>query len=272
MYKNKSLLDLYLSDYLAKPYSKRLTSSIKRFEDMYNPKSYLYGGRLMPGYVDDLKHLKAQIYLTNKKLIKSFDTRHGKQIILTSSGEKVLFKQYPLSTLREKKWDGKWTIISYDILENHRNIRDNLRKVIKDYGFGLFQKSLYLSPLNIGEGVQDFFKSKGILNSVQVFRASSVYGINNQEIVEKIYNISELNNLYTDLKANYSQVVENVKLFSKWKDYFMAVNYKDPYLPFELLPQEWEGDNCEKLFTNKTSKNIFKLLLKKYHDRSVKLA
>lgn len=263
MYKYKKLLDIYLQDYLSSPYSKRLLTSIMRFEDMYNPKSYLYGGRFMPGYVDDLKELKSRVYLTNKKLIKSFDTKKGKVLMLTSSGEKVLFKMYPLSVLRKQPWDGFWTVVSYDIPSKDNALRNDLRYFIKNFGFGRFQDSLYLSPLDIGDGVGEYFDTKNIGKWVQILRAKSIYGESNEHIASKLYNLSQINNLYKDLSNNYNLVTEDKEEFKKWKDYFIAVNYKDPYLPFELLPQGWEGDNCEQLFRNKKSRNIFKLLLKK---------
>lgn len=230
---------------------------------MYNPKSYLYGGRFMPGYKDDLKELKTQLYLANKKLIKSFDVKNGKQILLTTTGERVLYKQYPLSKLRSQKWDKYWTILTYDISTNVNSTRDTLRRLIKEYGFGQFQQSIYLSPLDIGEGLSEYLESQGLSESVQVFRATNVFGLKDEVIVSSIYNLDELNMLYKDLNDNYTEACESTKTFKKWKDYFIAVNYKDPYLPFELLPAEWEGDNCEKLFKGKKSKNIFKSILKK---------
>lgn len=47
---------------------------------------------------------------------------------------------------REKKWNGKWFMVMFDVPESQRNKRVYLRTFLKDIGFFQYQKSVYLFP------------------------------------------------------------------------------------------------------------------------------
>jgi len=260
VYKYKKILNKYLLEYLKKPYSKQLSSHLLRFEEMYKPnEGSLYAYKFMPGYREDLQFLKSQIYLTNKSLIKSFKTDIGKTLMLTSSGKKVLFKEYPLQKLRSEKWDEMWSLISYDISSN--KIRNFLRRLLIENGFGTLHQSLMVSPLNVAEGISEFIKSKNLESKVSVFRCKRILGLSNVEIANKVFNLQEINLLYTDLYTNYNNAKQTKTGMGKWKNYFLAVNYFDPYLPYELLANSWKGDDCITLF-RKESSFIYKIMRK----------
>lgn len=47
---------------------------------------------------------------------------------------------------KEKKWNGKWFLVFFDVPEIQRNKRDFLRKFLLKLGFYRYQKSVYLFP------------------------------------------------------------------------------------------------------------------------------
>ena len=47
---------------------------------------------------------------------------------------------------REKKWQGKWYLVMFDVPEIQRNKRVYLRKFLKQIGFYPYQKSVYVFP------------------------------------------------------------------------------------------------------------------------------
>src|SRR3989338_6755297 len=47
---------------------------------------------------------------------------------------------------RERKWNGKWFMVMFDVPESQRNKRVYLRSFLKDIGFFQYQKSVYLFP------------------------------------------------------------------------------------------------------------------------------
>ncbi|SRR3989339_104292 len=51
-----------------------------------------------------------------------------------------------LDLKKNKKWNGKWFLVFFDVPEIQRNKRDYLRKFLLKVGFYRYQKSVYLFP------------------------------------------------------------------------------------------------------------------------------
>ena len=73
---------------------------------------------------------------------------------LTKKGEKEAFfahldTQVLLYKPRERKWDGRWRMIIFDVPEKKRRYRDYLRQVLKTLGFKELQKSTWVTPYPI---------------------------------------------------------------------------------------------------------------------------
>ncbi len=88
----------------------------------------------------------------------------GSQIYftLTEKGKKRAgwFKVDDLKIIKPKKWDGKWRILSFDILELKRSYREALRGRLISLGFKLFQKSAWIIPYECSKEIKilkDFF-------------------------------------------------------------------------------------------------------------------
>lgn len=67
---------------------------------------------------------------------------------LTDRG-KAKFLAYQFNSLvlpQSKKWDKKWRMVLFDIPETKKNIRDSLRRKLKELGFLEFQKSVFVYP------------------------------------------------------------------------------------------------------------------------------
>jgi len=95
-----------------------------------------------------------------KQMLNTFDylKRSGKLIIsyqnnqayikLSKEGKK-LAKQYQIDELeikQPKKWDSKWRIILFDIPEKTKLKRETLRGKLKELGFTMIQKSVWVTP------------------------------------------------------------------------------------------------------------------------------
>ena len=70
-------------------------------------------------------------------------------ITLTKKGE-VELEKYKLEEnflkKRNKKWDGKWRVVIFDIKERYRQIRDGLRIELDHFGFIKLQNSVWITP------------------------------------------------------------------------------------------------------------------------------
>lgn len=80
------------------------------------------------------------------KIIKNLDGHQYTEI--TTLGKRVLLKYEIEGLARNKplKWDGKFRVIIFDIKEEKRKTRDELRRIIENFGFIYLQKSVWIYP------------------------------------------------------------------------------------------------------------------------------
>lgn len=91
---------------------------------------------------------------------------------LTDKGrEKILIDQMMSD---EKKWDGKWRLLIFDIPEKRRGVRDLLRRKLKDWGFVHFQQSVWGTKKNCTKALRHFIKSVGIEDWVMVVESNDI--------------------------------------------------------------------------------------------------
>lgn len=79
-----------------------------------------------------------------------------KYIQLTDKGKKQLrlwgLAGYEIK--KPKRWDKKWRILSFDIKEKKREVRDKLRLTLSKMGFYPIQRSVWVYPYDCEEFVQ----------------------------------------------------------------------------------------------------------------------
>lgn len=80
-------------------------------------------------------------------------------------------------------WDGKWRVVMFDIPEEEKRIRDNLRNVLIASGFKYFQKSVWLTPFDVLDEVEIFVNDHDLHNKVWYFSSNSLK--NDENIIEK---------------------------------------------------------------------------------------
>lgn len=83
-------------------------------------------------------------------------------ISLTPEGRKKagIFQINNLIIKKPKKWDKKWRLLTFDINEKKKFIREALRGKLKELGFCLFQKSIWIYPFDCSaeiDLIKDFF-------------------------------------------------------------------------------------------------------------------
>jgi len=92
------------------------------------------------------KLIQKRIYsLKTKGYIKEIKTGWK----LTPKGRIEIIKIILWKKLQNKKWDGKWRVIIFDIPEMSRRDRDFLRRELKWIGFIELQKSVWIFPYDM---------------------------------------------------------------------------------------------------------------------------
>jgi phenylacetic acid degradation operon negative regulatory protein len=157
---------------------------------------------------------------------------------LTGVGKNALVRDFPIFSTRRKKWDGKWRIVYYDIPEKDKNIRKQLREKLWELGFGMIQKSVYISPFDVAEDLREFLIAQGLGDSVFVSVAKGLFVGDVKILAEKVWRLERLNEEYFKLYQKLKKGGNFREIFLEYED----ILRRDPCLPSELLPDDWMGD------------------------------
>ena len=98
-----------------------------------------------------LKRRVSQKYseLIAQGIFKRTHSPRGPRIELTEKGKELaeeLALRNELRPEKHRKWDHKWRIIMFDVWERRRNVRDELRQTLKEFGFIKIQNSAWTYP------------------------------------------------------------------------------------------------------------------------------
>lgn len=161
-------------------------------------------------------------------------------------------------------WNQHWCIVSYNIPEKQRGLRDRFRKELNYLGFGLLTQSTWISPNDLTSRVNQVAESLNISSYIEIFSAKHISGHPPKELVQKCWNLDEINQAYKDFidlyQPRYHKLIKNVEHGEKIKDSFCFVEktklvhqyrkflFIDPDLPKELLPEVWLGHEADELF------------------------
>ncbi|MBI2041895.1 MAG: hypothetical protein HYT20_02675 [Candidatus Nealsonbacteria bacterium] len=118
--------------------------------------------------------------------------RRGSQICinLTQEGKKKagIYQINSLSIKEPKRWDGKWRLVIFDISELKKTMREAFRGKLKELGFIVMQKSVWIHPFSCQDEIallRDFFGLDK--NDIQMIVAEK---IEKEAELKKIFNLS----------------------------------------------------------------------------------
>ncbi|GEL77027.1 phenylacetic acid degradation operon negative regulatory protein PaaX [Tenuibacillus multivorans] len=186
-----------------------------------------------------------------------FLTEQGKAR-MDEAGRRIYQEESP-------SWDERWRILVYNIPEEKRNLRDQLRKELVWSGFGLLSNSCWITPNPLEEQVHRLIDKYDIASYVTLFDASYEGMNTSKSLVEKCWDLEDVNERYSQFIQEYSQkyyidknLIEKgeisdgtcfVKCASLVHQYRKFL-FIDPNLPGELLPEKWLGDSAATLFSD----------------------
>ncbi|MBB4824785.1 phenylacetic acid degradation operon negative regulatory protein [Sporosarcina luteola] len=163
-----------------------------------------------------------------------------------------------------KHWNGTWYFVLLEIPETSRKKRDAFRKGLRDLGFGMLYKSVYVYPWNIINKVLNLVDSLEIEDYITIISSNEflLNGINPEgssgpNSARSIWDLEEINtnykNIQTWLETEYItkfnslikdknrdslQIFTNFLLLKEIRDDLLLA---DPMLPAEFLPGSWLG-------------------------------
>lgn len=192
---------------------------------------------------------------------------------LTNKGNKKIYRDFSLLSLSKKGWDKKWRIVFFDIEEISRSLRNKLRVKLKELGFAMLQKSVWITPYDIMADFYEYIQTIGLAKNVFLVEGKNLLGGDPKELAQKIWQINELNKEYERIEKeinklkqlgaklddrsmrrkaksinDYRLQIERIK--RKLRMDYLKVLLSDPHLPKELLPGDWAGEKVKKLIKN----------------------
>ncbi|MFN4212553.1 MAG: PaaX family transcriptional regulator C-terminal domain-containing protein [Microgenomates group bacterium] len=163
---------------------------------------------------------------------------------LTEKGFYSLCLEFPFFRFLKDSWDGKWRIISYEIPEAKREIRDRLRREMQGWGLGPWHRSFWLTPHPIIENLRQLIGGKEEEKYFQAFESEHIFGDRNI-LIEKVWGKSNLDKSYRELFKKWHAILssqeEKIEKFKKVIDEYINLLKIDPGLPKELLGEKWIG-------------------------------
>ena len=197
-------------------------------------------------------------FATHRDGRKSFYRLTEKGRRLLEEGEERIY-----DPPRDEPWDGTWTLLSYSIPEERRSLRDRLRNRLSWLGFGSLGGGLWISPHHVGDRVREVAGELEVGEYLELFEATHHGFSDTGRLVAQCWDLGELNARYRAFvdrhAAGFEETLEAleacgleeeecfVRRFELVHEY-REFNLLDPYLPRNLLPTCWVGDEADELF------------------------
>ena len=213
----------------------------------YNPYPYIYSSL---GHVHDKETIDEAVEgLVKKGLVEKSKTEG---LRLTLVGAEVKEK---LIRVREKEWDGEWRVVFFDIPEAQRKLRDDLRSELKKLGFGLWQRSAWLTPFDIAEELSSYLRKEDLFGAVQILVGKRLGELDDRDFAAKVWPLKELNERYRALLGVWEREIgkestaeERFATAASLHGRYLDLLVSDPQLPSGLLPNDWAGGEAKRLF------------------------
>ncbi|OGK42260.1 hypothetical protein A2954_04595 [Candidatus Roizmanbacteria bacterium RIFCSPLOWO2_01_FULL_37_12] len=221
-------------------------------------RSFYSPGGYKPETLTQYLSRMAKVGEIEKKII------NGKVVFaITTKGEKLLDQVIPLRKLEEKKWDGWWRIVIFDIEEKKKYLRDRVREKLLGLGFGKWQESVYISPHPMAEEMNEYFEEKDLYPSCVCLEARETGKKDNKLLAEQIFKLNELTSNYKNIikdidlttqliKENKFSKAEAIEKLHIYLEKYELVLMRDPFLPEELWVEYPIREKTKKYLTDLT--------------------
>jgi len=152
-------------------------------KDMYEILNNPYGWENYP------KRNKQTFYDTVNRLgkegyLKKIEEKGRKKYIATLKGKAKILAYIK----KDKKWDGKWRIVIFDIPENKRKMRNFFREKLSDLGFRKLQESVWICPYNIADTVEELI---GLCDAKPYIHYLLVEELDEKDVLMKLFKLKK---------------------------------------------------------------------------------
>ena len=170
---------------------------------------------------------------------------------LTTKGFYSISLKFPFFRFLIDRWDGVWRVLSYEIPEKKRDLRDRLRREVAGWGLGPWHRSFWITPHPIIENLKELVSQKEEEQYIQAFEAKHVFG-DREVLIEKVWQKKSLDSSYRALFKKWHEIlsteIDKVEKLKKVISEYINVLRIDPGLPKELVGEKWIGFESHSIF------------------------
>lgn len=213
------------------------------------------------GYVPDRFHRHYFYACLWRSLKTGYITKkiEGDKVILELStlGKNKLKRKFSYIDFQNKEWDGLWRLVIFDIKEIKKKMRDLFREKLKELGFAQLQKSVWITPHNFLTDMKEFIENIDLKESTILIETEYIFVDDIKEFTAKLWQIEEINALYQDIYEkllsveSIRKVRDREQILYSLREEIVRVYIADPFLPKELLPEDWWGEKVRELIKEK---------------------
>lgn len=152
-----------------------------------------------------------------------------------------------------------WVLAVFSVPESAREKRHELRTVLTRLGFGTVASGVWAAPGNLAAETRRTLERRRLSEYVDIFTGDHFAFGDLRAKVRSWWDLEELTEMYADFLGRYAPVLDTVRervpcpldafrtyvpMLTEWR----RLPYRDPGLPLELLPQDWNGVAAGELF------------------------
>jgi len=195
---------------------------------------------------------KSTLQALIKKGSLAVDESRKNTYSLTDVGFAEVGKEFPYFRFFKQDWDGVWRILSYEIPEKKRELRDRLRREVSSWGLGPWHRSFWVTPHPIISDLKNLVSGKEEQRYIQAFEASHEFG-DREVLIEKVWGKIRLEKLYKDMFKEWHEIlsrdIAKLDKFAMIVSSYTNIIRMDPGLPKELMGKTWIGYEALDLFS-----------------------
>lgn len=170
---------------------------------------------------------------------------------ITKRGLEKLEQEIPVYQ-ENRPWDKRIYLITYDIAEEDKGLRNSLREYLKEIGGAQLQKSTYLTVYNPRGLLREWLRGELRSGDILVSDLGPDGSLGDRPLTELIaegYQLTNLNAEYAKFLEEFSRTDKTIQLRKQQAFFcYSSILAQDPQLPFELLPDWWLGDKAFRLY------------------------
>ncbi len=159
---------------------------------------------------------------------------------------------------RSESWEGRWTMVIYQVPESERAVREQLRKRLAWHGFGQLSPSTWLSPHDRLAEAADL-ASEFPTAKIDALWCGSSGPLHDRDLATRCWDLTQLGADYQEFINNFTPLetatqgierdgrtalMERMRLIGA----FRLFPFRDPQLPQELQPDNWPSGAAYQLF------------------------